>query len=205
MRVSLLRLLQVALAGPAAYNAVLEVNDSDHKPVYAQLSVQLPWYQQQQLRSTSLARLWQVAQLRASSSSSSKAGAGQAAFGAQASSGVGVLPSVDPQQLVLAGSHVPSYVTVRNPLPNACVCFAVCAGAAGVPSWLEVVPASGVLGPGQTLRLRLQGNKGGNWGRPGGGQACELRVVGCVEGSTDSSVWPLGLAGSAAAVTVVLH
>lgn len=181
----------MSLTSPSAYNAVLEVNDSDHKPVYAQLSLVLPWYQQQQLRSTSLARLWQVAQLQGSSSSSIGSG-GEGA----------VALSVEPQQLVLAGSHMPRELLVRNPLQDRAVLFAVCCGVSGVPAWLEVVPSSGVLGPGGAVRLRVQGNKGGAWGRTGG---CELRVVGCVEGSIGSSVWPLGWAGSAAAVSVVLH
>lgn len=182
----------MSLTSPSAYNAVLEVNDSDHKPVYAQLSLVLPWYQQQQLRSASLARLWQVAQLQGSSSSSS---------GAEGP----VALSVEPQQLVLAGSHLPRELLVRNPLQDRAVLFAVCCGVSGVPAWLEVVPSSGVLGPGAAVRVRVQGNKGGAWGRAGGGLGCELRVVGCVEGSIGSSVWPLGWAGAAAAVSVVLH
>lgn len=190
---------QVSLATPVGYSAVLEVNDSDHKPVYAQLALLLPWYQQQQLRSVSLSRLWQVAQLQAGSRASA-AGRG----GAAAGDGCVVL-EVQPQQLVLPGSHVPGEVLVRNPLQQAAVCFAVCAGASGVPSWLEVVPVSGVLPPGGATRLRVQGSKGGTWGRVGGGQACELRVAGCVEGSVDSSSWPLAWVGSAAAVSVVLH
>jgi hypothetical protein len=195
MRFAVLRMLQVALTGPGAYNAVLEVNDSDHKPVYAQLSLSLPWYQQQQLRSTSLARLWQVAQLQGSSSSSrvDRGGEGPVAL------------SGEPQQLVLAGSHMPRELLVQNPLQDRAVLFAVCCGVSGVPTWLEVVPTSGVLGPGGAVRLRVQGNKGGAWGRTGGGLGCELRVVGCVEGSIGSSSWPLGWAGSAAAVSVVLH
>ncbi len=36
----------VRIGQPEDYNAVLEVNDSDHKPVYALLQVELPGYQQ---------------------------------------------------------------------------------------------------------------------------------------------------------------
>lgn len=190
----------MSLAHPGGYSAVLEVNDSDHKPVYAQLALLLPWYQQQQLRSVCLSRLWQVAQLQAGSSKASAGGRGGAAAGEEC-----VVLEVQPQQLVLPGSHVPGEVLVCNPSQQAAVCFAVCAGASGVPSWLEVVPVSGVLAPGGAVRLRVQGSKGGTWGRVGGGQACELRVAGCVEGSVDSSSWPLACVGSAAAVSVVLH
>jgi hypothetical protein len=186
-------MLQVSLTSHGAYNAVLEVNDSDHKPVYAQLSLALPWYQQQQLRSTSLARLWQVAQLQGSSSNAGGSGEGPVAL------------SVEPQQLVLAGSYVPRELLVQNPLQDRAVLFAVCCGVSGVPAWLEVVSSSGVLVPGGAVRVRVQGNKGGAWGRAGGGLGCELRVVGCVEGSIGSSTWPLGWAGSAAAVSVVMH
>lgn len=191
--------MQVSLASRAAYTAVLEVNDSDHKPVNAQLQLQLPWYQQQQLRSTSLARLWQVAQLRANGGPSSKSSRHSNQQDGR------VVLSVQPPQLVLTSSHAPSHVVLQNPLADTAVSFMVCSGAAAIPTWLEVVPASGVLGPGDALRLRVQANKGGSWGKPGGGLGCELKVVACVEGSVDSSVWPLGLAGSAAAVSVVLH
>jgi hypothetical protein len=188
--------LQVSLAHPDGYGAVLEVNDSDHKPVYAQLGLTLPWYQQQQLRSTSLVRLWQVAQHHASSSSSSR----QACFGDGS-----VRLGVEPQQLLLAGSHVANAVVVSNPLQDAAVCFAACAGASGVPSWLEVVPASGILRPGESARLRVQVSKGATGGRVNGGVGCELRVAGCIEGSIDSSTWPLGWVGNAAAVSIVWH
>jgi hypothetical protein len=193
----------VSLAHPGGYSAVLEVNDSDHKPVYAQLALLLPWYQQQQLRSISLSRLWQVAQLAGSKLS---AAGGRGGGNSAAAAGEGcVVVGVEPRQLVLAGSHVPGEVLVLNPLQQAAVCFSVCAGASGVPSWLEVVPVSGVLPPGGGVSLRVQGSKGGTWGRVGGGQGCELRIAGCVEGSIDSSSWPLACAGGAVAVSVVLH
>lgn len=222
----------MSLSSPDAYNAVLEVNDSDHKPVYAALSLLLPWYQQQQLRSVSLARLWQAAQLCSSSSRGAGVGAGLAAAGGGAAVGGGggggefgggavrLLLEPQQQQLVLPSSHVPRHLTVTNPLQDSVVCFAVCSGAGGcVPAWLEVTPAVGVLQPGQSLNLRVQGSRGGGWGSRAGaaaggggggmgvgaGYSCELRVVGCVEGSVESGVWPLGLAGSAAALTVVLQ
>jgi hypothetical protein len=193
--------VQVHLPSPTAYNSVLEVNDSDHKPVQAQLTVALPWYQQQQLRSTSLTRLWQLAQLQASSSSSAAAAGSQQAW---IGDGTVVLP-LEPRQLLLHGSYVPSEVVVHNPLQDAAVCFAVCAGASGLPAWLEVVPACGVLRPGSAVRLVVRGSKGGSWGRPGGGLGCELRVAGVVEGSVDASSFPLGYLGSASAVNVVMH
>ncbi|KXZ53097.1 hypothetical protein GPECTOR_8g88 [Gonium pectorale] len=47
--------VQLAVASPHDYNCVMEVNDSDHKPVYAMLQVQLPAYKQDEKRRHSLA------------------------------------------------------------------------------------------------------------------------------------------------------
>jgi hypothetical protein len=186
----------VCLAGAGGYSAVLDVNDSDHKPVFAQLQVQLPWYNQEQLLRTSLQRLWQAASLVGDSG-----GSGCVTLRAQ------------PQQLLLPGSYVPGSLVLTNPSSSAAVLYTlVCTACGGhsttagpaLPTWLEVTPAAGLIPPGQSVRLRVQGSKAAAWGGPGGGLGCELRVAAVQEGSVDSARWPVASLGAAAAVAVML-
>lgn len=182
------------LPAPQAYNSLMEVNDSDHKPVYAMLNVHLPWYQQQQRRRSSLQALWQVA-----------AAAGGGGSGA-------VALQVQPGLMQLQGSYLPAGLVITRPgssghrggsSSSGCCCrFAVLGSGPGgaLPSWLEVQPAAGLLEPGGSVTVRVQGTKA-QWGV---GTSCELRVLGCSEGSADSSEWPAAAYGCSTAVTVVL-
>jgi hypothetical protein len=194
----LLLLLQVCLASSQAYNSLMEVNDSDHKPVYAVLAVQLPWYQQQQQRSCSLGRLWQAAGAAATGGSFSSSYADGAASGS-----LSLL--VEPQQLLLQGSYAPAALQLRNPSRTCSCMFAVRSSGPGgaLPTWLEVVPAAGVIGPGGCLTVRVQGTKAAQW-QAAGGLRCELCVLGCLEGSVDSSRWPVACYRDAPHVPVML-
>jgi hypothetical protein len=196
----LLLLLQVCLASSQTYNSLMEVNDSDHKPVYAVLAVQLPWYQQQQQRSCSLGRLWQAAGAAATggsccSNSSYTDGA--------ASGSLSLL--VDQQQLLLQGSYAPAALQLRNPSRTCSCMFAVQSSGPGgaLPTWLEVVPAAGVIGPGGCVNVRVQGTKAAQW-QTAGGLRSELCVLGCLEGSVDSSRWPVACYRDAPPVPVML-
>jgi phosphatidylinositol-bisphosphatase len=185
----------VCLANPQAYNSLMEVNDSDHKPVYALLSMQLPWYQQQQQRSCSLGRLWQAAAAAAGSSSSYADGG--------SSGSLSLL--VEPQQLLLQGSYAPAGLQLRNTSRSCSCMFAVQSASPGgaLPTWLEVVPAAGVLAPGGCVTVRVQGTKAAQW-QAAGGLRCELVVLGCMEGSVDSSRWPVACYRDATHVPVAL-
>lgn len=187
-----LLLLQVSLSQAKDYNSLMEVNDSDHKPVFAMLTVQLPWYQQQQQRSCSMERLWQVASGISSKSSSR-----------DISPGGSVTLLVEPQQLMLQGTFVPAGVLLSNPSRSSrCMYIVQSSGPSGaLPHWLEVSPTAGVIAAGDTVQLRIQGSKA-HWNAFGGG--CELRVLACLEGSIDSSKWPIASYGYAQAVSVTL-
>lgn len=184
--------VQVHLSKPEDYNSLMEVNDSDHKPVYAMLKLRLPWYQQQQQRSCSMERLWQVAD----SSGSSNSGGDISASGS-----VSLL--VEPQQVVLQGALCPGGMLLSNPSRKDSCLFMVqgCGAGGAVPSWLEVSPASGTIPAGGTVRLRLQGTKS-HWSVFEG--CCDLRVLACCEASVDSSKWPMASYGYAQSVSVIL-
>lgn len=175
----------------------MEVNDSDHKPVYAVLAMQLPWYQQQQQRSCSLGRLWQAAAAAAASGGSSGY--------ADGSSSGSLSLLVEPQQLLLQGSYAPAALQLRNPSRSCSCIFAVqsCSPGGALPTWLEVSPAAGVVGPGGCVAIRVQGTKAAQW-QAAGGLRCELCVLGCVEGSVDSSRWPVACYRDAPQVHVAL-
>jgi hypothetical protein len=180
----------------------MEVNDSDHKPVYAVLAVQLPWYQQQQQRSSSLGRLWQAAAAAAAGSSSFSSSSTYA--DGSSSSGGSLSLLVDQQQLLLQGSYAPAALQLRNPSQTSCMFAVQSSGPGGaLPTWLEVSPAAGVIGPGGCLTVRVQGTKAAQW-QAAGGLRCELCVLGCLQGSVDSSRWPVACYRDAPHVHVML-
>lgn len=183
--------LQVWLSQQQDYNSLMEVSHSDHKPVFAILNLQLPWYQQQQQRSSSMERLWQVAS--SSSSNSSR----------DMSAGGSVSLLVEPQQMVLQGTFIPCGLLLSNPCNSGSCLFLVqgCGAGGALPPWLEVTPAAGVLAAGDTVQLRVQGSKA-HWNAFGG--RFELRVLACLEGSVDSSKWPMASYGYAQSVSVTL-
>eukprot|EP00775_Hariotina_reticulata_P006490 gene6490-6717_t len=117
--------VQVSLRTAQSYNSLMEVNDSDHKPVYA-----------------------------------NPCGAGSCRFVIQS-----------------------------------------CAAGGALPTWLEVVPAAGVLAPGSSAAVRVQGTKA-QWAA--GGSRCELRIMACLECSSDSAEWPAASVELSAQATVVL-
>lgn len=169
----------------------MEINDSDHKPVTAMLSVQLPLYQQQQLRISSIDRLWQVAIDSSNTSSRDIAPSGS------------VMLLVEPQNVVLQGTFTPCGILLSNPSRTRSCVFAVQGSGPGgaLPPWLEVAPAAGFIAAGDSVQLRVQGSKT-NWNTFAGN--CELRVLACLEGSVDSSSWPMASYGYAQSVSVVL-
>ncbi|WIA12339.1 hypothetical protein OEZ85_012390 [Tetradesmus obliquus] len=78
-----------------------------------------------------------------------------------------------------------------------------CSTGGALPTWLEVSPAAGVVGPGGCVAIRVQGTKAAQW-QAAGGLRCELCVLGCVEGSVDSSRWPVACYRDAPQVHVAL-
>jgi hypothetical protein len=161
----------------------MDVNASDHKPVYAVLSLTLPWYQQQQLRRSSMQQLWQAASLV----SGSAGGGGSSTVG---TAGGCVRLSVEPQLLILEGSYQPMWMVLQNPTWSAGSCRFVihsCTAGGALPTWLEVTPAAGVLAPGASAAVRVQGTKA-HWAASG--SRCELWISACLECSRDSREWP---------------
>ncbi|KAF6261315.1 hypothetical protein COO60DRAFT_1636898 [Scenedesmus sp. NREL 46B-D3] len=183
--------VRVCLPSPEAYNSLMKVNVSDHKPVYAVLAVRLPWYQQQQQRGCSLGRLWQAAAAAAAAGGSFSTTSSYA----DCARGGSLSLLVDQQQLMMQDSraaYAPAALQLRNPSRTGSCIFAVQSAAPGgaLPTWLEVVPAAGVIGPGCCLTIRVQGTKSAQW-QPAGGLQCELVVLSCLEGSVDSGRWPV--------------
>lgn len=168
----------------------MDVSDSDHKPVYARLSVQLPWYEQQALRRASLQYLWQAAAAASGAAAGSASGRGAVTLAA------------DQGTLVLQGSYLPASLRLRHPAVAGPACrFAVEGAGGSLPAWLEVAPAVGLLPPGGSMALRLQGTKA-QWGASG--SSAELRLLAVLEGSVDAAAWPAAAAPYAVAVEVVL-
>lgn len=186
---------QVWLSQAQDYNSLMEVNDSDHKPVFALLNLRLPWYQQQEQRDISFKRLWQVANSRNSSSSSSNC--------QDASAGGSVSLLVEPQHLLLQGTFTPCGLLLSNPCSSGNCMFAVQGSGPGgaLPPCLEVTPVSGVLRAGDSLQLRVQGSKS-HWNSMGG--SCQMQILACLEGSVDSGKWPMASYGYAQCVSVTL-
>lgn len=149
----------------------LEINESDHKPVFADLVVRLPAQDQAGARAASIEAL-----LPASSSGMDSSRAG------------GELQLSHGQVAVPAGGGGGSMVSVRSPCEEAAVAFVVTGeGGAGLPPWLEVSPAAGVLSAGDTLHLRLRASQCVKWGPASGG--CMLQVVAAPLGVQGSKAW----------------
>eukprot|EP00198_Chlamydomonas_reinhardtii_P003714 XP_001693050.1 inositol polyphosphate phosphatase [Chlamydomonas reinhardtii] len=146
--------VQVGVAQPLDYNCCLELNDSDHKPVYAILQVLLPGYKQEAKRLHSLA----IAAVlhRAAVTSAIKSAA---AVDASAVVGGPRPPPLPPpvhasthSLQVRAGIETPSFVDVRNSSTAALLVHVSVqrpgpgAGTPGpLPTWLETL--AGVPGP----------------------------------------------------------
>ncbi|GLC43102.1 hypothetical protein PLESTM_001431000 [Pleodorina starrii] len=166
--------VSVIMGRPADYNCVLEVTDSDHKPVFALLQVQLPGYEQEQKRRHSLASAFAVH------------AAALSAPGGQGAAAVAQL-----QQLVRASASrlklqpfITSVLDIQNASSAAFTVHVMAERRAGLasgphnhlaplPSWLEVSPTTFFLGP------RLEDGYGGAGGSGSPGQTrVHLRVLG---------------------------
>ncbi len=135
---------QVVLAGPDAYNSVMEVNASDHKPVYAHLSVTVPMLQQPEQRVASLQALARLAAV-----------ADQGALPAA--------PALDVSSLSLRDGTA-GHVTVTSPYAQGPAMFAVVGpGGAPLPPWVQVLPRCGLLGPRASVKLSVWVSKGSAW------------------------------------------
>lgn len=184
---------QVWLESATCYNSVMSVNDSDHKPVYALLTVQLPWYQAQQQRAAAFGFLWQAA-------CGSSSGSGSGSNGSSHGGSLSLVPC--PTRVVLQGSCSPGTVELTNPDRRTAALFAVQGAGGTLPAWLDVCPAAGVIQPGGRVALRLIGTKA-SWGAASGATA-ELLVYSCLEGSADAAGWPASCAADAQPLTVQL-
>jgi len=153
-------------AGADSYGMVLEVSESDHKPVYADLAVVVPAFDQEAQRQLSLAAL--------------RAGDGSCRAAE---------PRVSHTQLALADGGAAS-VSVGNPHAGCAAAFCVVGeGGGGLPPWLEVVTAAGVVGAGDSVHLQLRAARGVQWGGGGGGRAAQLAVCLVPLGQQGSSSW----------------
>lgn len=161
----------MGVAQPLDYNCCLELNDSDHKPVYAILQVLLPGYKQEAKRLHSLA----IAAVlhRAAVTSAIKSAA---AVDASAVVGGPRPPPLPPpvhasthSLQVRAGIETPSFVDVRNSSTAALLVHVSVqrpgpgAGTPGpLPTWLEVSPTNFIL-------LPADAHAGPGTGEPGQG------------------------------------
>jgi hypothetical protein len=157
----------------------MDVSESDHKPVIAELQLLVPSYQQHKVRQVTGRSLYDTAAAIAS-------GAGALEEG--------VVPArVEPRQLRM---HDQGMVEVTNPTRQR-VCWRIIGWVDGdklkeggeVPSWLDVWPVAGTLGPLEGVKVELRGRRGGDWGRVGP-QSCSLLVAMWVDGSLSSRGWP---------------
>ncbi|GFR43882.1 hypothetical protein Agub_g5011, partial [Astrephomene gubernaculifera] len=139
--------VQVSLARPEHYNCVLEVQDSDHKPVYALLQVQLPAYKQDQKRRHSLASAFAVHHAALAGPAAGAAAAPPAASPVQASTSLLQVRMNGGAFIDLRNSSAAAFlVTVAAERPAAGAPGGRAAAAPGpLPSWLEVSPTTFAL------------------------------------------------------------
>ena len=157
----------------------MEVSESDHKPVVAELQLVVPSYEQHAVRQVTGRALYDTAMAIGSAAGASDEGL--------------VFASVEPRQLRM---HDQGLLEVANPTRQR-VCWKVIAWVEGgkakdggeLPTWLDVWPVAGTLGPQERVKVELRGRRGGDWGRIGP-QVCSLLVVMCVDGSLSSRSWP---------------
>lgn len=140
----MLCLPQVVLSAPNTYNACMDINCSDHKPVYAHLAVTVPMQQQPEQRAASLAALGRLA--------------------ATADQGIApCAPTLDTSSLGLKDGNG-GHVMVTSPYAQGVAAFAVLGpGGAPLPPWMHVVPSSGLLAPGASAKLSVWVSKGSAW------------------------------------------
>ncbi|KAI8465810.1 MAG: Endonuclease/exonuclease/phosphatase [Monoraphidium minutum] len=180
--------VRVALAGGAAasYGSCLTVNDSDHKPVYCELDVALPAFEQEAARRAGL-----------------RAIAAAAAAATAREEAAALIAEPHAVRLTAGNGHA---AAVRLLNPGAAAAAFVVAGpgptpAGALPAWLEVSPASGVVPAGGAVELALRGSPAPpQWGG-GSPQAAALAVYAVPQGSGAGAAWPVGgaLAGYGAA------
>lgn len=135
----------VRLAAPTCYSAVLEVGDSDHKPVWAQLLVELPHWRQEVRRAVSLRCLQASAEERTAVDKDM------------------ALVECTPSSVFLRSGSSATF-TLRNRSPRGLYYSAVASPAAtgGLSAplaalWLQLGPTHGALPPGGAVPLVLRG------------------------------------------------
>jgi phosphatidylinositol-bisphosphatase len=188
---------------PAAYGSVMDVYDSDHKPVYLALSVTLPSYDQAKRRALARRALGRLAAIAASSSS----GAAASPF---SSSSAATALVVEPPSLTLRDGEA---ARVRVRLAGVAGGEEAAAAATwrfadALPLWLEASPAWGSLPPeGADVTLRAafgrqqmqQASVYSGGGGAGEQQQAALRVV----ASSSAAASSAAAAAPAGAVLVV--
>ncbi|KAG2453429.1 hypothetical protein HYH02_001652 [Chlamydomonas schloesseri] len=160
--------VQVGVAQPKDYNCCLELNDSDHKPVYAILQVLLPGYKQDAKRLHSLAVA--AALHRAAVTSGAAKLLPPAAAGAPPPPLPPPVHASSPAVQVRAGVETPSFVDLRNTSPAALLVHVsmqragpgATGGPGPLPTWLEVSPTNFML-------LPADAHTGPGTGEPGQG------------------------------------
>lgn len=160
--------VKVALSGAQGYNSCMDISDSDHKPVYAELNVVLPAYQQDRKRQVSFEALHHMA---------------------AECQGVGETLQLQPNQLSLGDGQIES-VRVTNPSNHALSYAVACTGGDGagclLPHWLEALPSRGVIPARGVAIIEIRGSEGLHWSK--GKQTTVLQVnVDAAGGSLQST------------------
>ena len=182
---------------PPSYGSVMEVSDSDHKPVYLALSVTLPSYDQARRRALARRALRRLAAPGGGGGDGGGGGGGAASTwpSSFASSAPGLV--LDPPSLSLrdgesarvrlrmaSGGGGGQGGAGRGPAAAAAAASVSWRLADALPLWLEACPSSGLMTAGEgaeiTLRAVLGARQpayGGGGGGGGGEQRAALRVA----------------------------
>ena len=169
-----------------SYGCCLEVNDSDHKPVYCRLDVALPAFEQAAAREAAL-----------------RAIAACAPDGGGSGGGGNDGPQLElaPSAVRLdAGGAFSAAARLTN-AGRAPAAFLVAGGAGAalgaLPAWLDVSPAAGVVPPGGSVELRLRGWPSlpqlGAAPHLLGPQSAEVVIAGAPAGAVEAAEWPAGV------------
>ncbi|KAG2438703.1 hypothetical protein HXX76_005249 [Chlamydomonas incerta] len=171
--------VQVGVAQPKDYNCCLELNDSDHKPVYAILQVLLPGYKQDAKRrhSLSIAAALHRAAVTSAVRPAAVADAAALVGGARPPPLPPPVHASTSSLQVRAGIETPAHIDLRNSSPAALLVHVSAqragpggAGAPGpLPTWLEVSPTNFML-------LPADPHAGPGTGEPGQGSLVRVYV-----------------------------
>ncbi|PNH12727.1 Type II inositol 1,4,5-trisphosphate 5-phosphatase FRA3 [Tetrabaena socialis] len=169
--------VSVSVSAAEDYTCVLEVNDSDHKPVYALLQVQLPAYKQDQKRRFCLAA---AAAVHASAAPPPPPGSAPAVVASAIS--LQVRPNGSPSHVDLRSTGTASFIVEVVVERSAAGGSSYAPGAAApLPSWLEVTPTRFQLpappgcGGHGAMRVQMRALRGDGGSRPP--DAVRLRFI----------------------------